>query len=266
MNVFQVTLPQGPRVPVLLSIPHCGTAFPVELADQYQPELAKQPDDTDWHVDRLYDFAPSMGITMVSAVYSRWVIDLNRDPKSKPLYSDGRIITALCPTTDFWGKSIYKDERKVVDQVEVERRLAIYYEPYHRQIENMLNELKAEFGHVLLWECHSIRQHVPSIYKEKFPDLILGDVDGTAASPGLIETALREMEKSNYSVSHNHPFKGGYITRNFGKPMENQHAIQLEMSKIIYLDDRELSYDAVRAEKLRTILKSVFEKLIMQLT
>lgn len=266
MSAFQLTLPQGFRVPVLLSIPHCGTVFPHELIGQYRQELITQPDDTDWFVNRLYDFAPSMGIAMVNAVYSRWVIDLNRDPQSKPLYTDGRIITALCPTTDFMGNGIYKDERKVVDQVEVERRLEIYYKPYHRQIENMLDELKAEFGHALLWECHSIRQYVPAIYKEKFPDLIVGDADGTAASPGLIETALRELEKSSYAISHNHPFKGGYITRHFGRPTDNQHAIQLEMSKITYMDDRELTYDGSRAAKVRMVLKNVFEKLIMHLT
>lgn len=266
MNVFQVTLPQGPPVPVLLSIPHCGTAFPYELANQYKLEWTKQPDDTDWYVDRLYDFAPLMGITMINAVYSRWVIDLNRDPESKPLYTDGRIITALCPTTDFLGRSIYKDQRKAVEALEIERRLTVYYYPYHQQIKKMLDKLKAEFGRVLLWECHSIRQFIPTIYKEKFSDLILGDADGTAASPGLSETALQALEKSGYAVSHNHPFKGGYITRSFGKPVENQHAIQLEMSKIIYMDDRELTYDTVRAEKLKTVLKGVFEKLIMQLT
>ncbi|MEQ9591682.1 MAG: N-formylglutamate amidohydrolase [Cyclobacteriaceae bacterium] len=264
-NSYLVSEAQSERVPILLSVPHCGILFPDEIKDEYNPNLASQPDDTDWFVDQLYDFAPAMGITMISARYSRWVIDLNRDPQSKPLYTDGRIITSLCPTTDFFGKEIYLDKRTEVDSNEIKRRLEVYYHPYHQKIEEILSELKGEFGKVLLWDCHSIRQYVPTIRKENFPDLILGDADGTSASPGLIAAALSELENSGLEVTHNHPFKGGYITRNFGKPADNQHALQLEMSKINYMDDLEIRYDFDRAEKIRTVLKKVFERLIMQL-
>ena len=98
--------PTAIHTPILISVPHCGIQFPDEVRNQFNPELIKAPDDTDWFVDHLYDFAPSLGMTMISAVYSRWVIDLNRDPQSKPLYADGRIITELCPTTTFLGESI----------------------------------------------------------------------------------------------------------------------------------------------------------------
>ena len=92
---YKITKPSGSIVPILLSVPHCGTAFPDELVSQYKSDLIKNPDDTDWFVDKLYGFASDLGITTISAVYSRWVIDLNRHPESKPLYSDGRIITGL---------------------------------------------------------------------------------------------------------------------------------------------------------------------------
>lgn len=262
MEPYKISNPTGTKVPILLSVPHCGTAFPDELRAEYDVALSAKPDDTDWFVNRLYDFAPAMGITMVSAVYSRWVIDLNRDPESKPLYTDGRIITGLCPTTDFFGKSIYIDQRDELSQQEVNRRLKSYYHPYHKKIGELLTELKNRFGKVLLWDCHSIREFVPTINKEKFPNLILGDADGTSASPGLIEIAIRELESSDYGVNHNHPFKGGYITRSFGKPVEEQHALQLEMSKVMYMNDAELEYHPVRAEKMRSVLKRTFEKLI----
>src|SRR5688572_3688401 len=103
MQPYNVIRAAENSVPILLSVPHCGTAFPDELKTQYKSSLAASPDDTDWFVHKLYDFAPSMGITIIHAAYSRWVIDLNRDPQSKPLYSDGRIITALCPSTIFFG-------------------------------------------------------------------------------------------------------------------------------------------------------------------
>lgn len=266
MDIFRIVSPVQDRVPLILSVPHCGTAFPDEVKSQYKQELIQSPDDTDWFVHQLYDFAPAMGITMIHAVYSRWVIDLNRDPQSKPLYSDGRIITGLCPTTDFFGESIYADNRQTVDQQEVDRRVALYYEPYHQKLRSLLEETKQQFGHVLLWDCHSIRQYVPTIHKEKFPDLILGDADGTSASPGLIETAIRNLESSGYSFQHNYPFKGGYITRQYGKPSENQHALQLEMSKVQYMDDAEKRYDQVRADKMRDVLKRTLEALIERLT
>ena len=266
MNAFKVNLSETPRVPILLSLPHCGTTIPDDLRDQYKSELVQKLDDTDWFVDQLYSFSLSMGITMISASYSRWVIDLNRDPQSIPLYTDGRVITGLCPTTNFLGEPIYKDHRKEIDSIEVTRRLEIYYQPYHNKIQELLNDLKDEFGKVLLWDCHSIRQLVPTIQKEKFPDLILGDADGTSASPGIIESVLGVLDHSSFSISHNHPFKGGAITRHFGKPSINQHAIQLEMTKLNYMDDSETNFDMVRAEKMQELLKKVFEKLIEQLS
>ena len=255
MTTFNVHPPAGSRIPILLSVPHCGTAFPDELINQYKPNLIRTPDDTDWFVNQLYDFAPSIGITMITAVYNRWVIDLNRDPENKPLYSDGRIITGLCPVTNFLGEPLYVDGRDKVNASEIERRLVTYFWPYHQKIKDLLEDLKAEFGRVLLWDCHSIRQYVNTIYKEKFPDLILGDADGVSASPGIIEVVFNNLKSSSYSVSHNFPFKGGFITRHYGKPLENQQALQLEMNKSNYMDDTETHYDAKRAEKMRTLLK-----------
>jgi N-formylglutamate amidohydrolase len=141
----------------------------------------------------------------------------------------------------------------------------LFFTPYHQAIQDILDNLRARHGKVLLWDCHSIRQYVPTIHSEIFPDLILGDVDGTSASPGLIETVMSVLDHSTYSVRHNHPFKGGYITRHFGRPMEHQHALQLEMTKVNYMDDGETKYDPTRADSIREVLKLNFEKLIEQL-
>lgn len=265
MQPFTVIHPTVERVPILLSVPHCGVLFPDELSEQFKAQLSAAPDDTDWFVHQLYDFAPAMGITMIHAVYSRWVIDLNRDPQSKPLYSDGRIITGLCPTTNFLGESIYVDGRKEISREEVNRRWDAYYRPYHQKLTELLDDLKQQFGKVLLWDCHSIRQWVPTIHAGKFPDLILGDADGTSASPGLIETAIRNLESAGYSFQHNYPFKGGYITRQYGKPSENQHALQLEMSKVNYMDDNEVSYEPTRAERMKPLLRHTLGELSAEL-
>jgi N-formylglutamate deformylase len=258
--------PKGKKAPVILSVPHSGVEFPAELKPQYRPEMAAQPDDTDWFVHDLYDFAGELGITVIHARYSRWVIDLNRDPESKPLYDDGRIITGLTPSTDFLGNEIYLEKRFVPDKEETERRLANYYRPYYQKIESLLAERIEEFGRALLWDAHSIRRFVPTIRKEPFPDLILGDNDEQSADKEIIEIALNNLRAGKYGVNHNAPFKGGHITRHFGKPEIGVHALQLEMAKINYMNDDELTFDENRAEKVRKVLRPVFEQLISHLT
>ena len=262
---YKIITPTTSAVPIIVSVPHCGVSFPDEIKNQYNPSLISAPDDTDWFVHQLYDFVSSMGMTMIHAVYSRWVIDLNRDPTSKPLYTDGRIITGLCPTTDFLGNSLYIYNRSDVDQKEIYRRLDRYYHPYHQKLALLLQETKAKFGKVLLWDCHSIREYVFTIHKEKFPDLILGDVDGTSADKSLIDATLKSLRSARYAVNHNYPFKGGYITRHFGDPSNHIHALQLEMTKVNYMDDLETHYHEQRASEMRMLLKKTFQSLLDQL-
>lgn len=259
---FVIIEPNGPKTPFILSVPHCGVAFPSEIQNDYNPEMMACPDDTDWFVHDLYNFASELGITIIHAKYSRWVIDLNRDPESAPLYDDGRIITGLTTTTDFFGNDIYASKDKVPDSSEIKRRLTNYYWPYYAQIQSLLDQRKAEFGKVLLWDAHSIRHLVPTIRKDVFPDMILGNNDETTAHPKLIETALANLKASNYGVNHNTPFKGGHITRYFGKPEENIHALQLEMNKILYMDDEEMQFHPERADKMRILLKNTFVQLL----
>lgn len=265
-NPYFLIEPAGQKVPVVLSVPHSGVEFPDELKSHYHAELMAQPDDTDWFVHDLYNFAPALGITVIHAKYSRWVIDLNRDPESKPLYTDGRIITELVPKTDFLGNSLYVDGKFIPDQAEIERRLENYYWPYYRKIESLLAERIKEFGEVLLWDAHSIRRFVPTIQSAPFPDLILGDNDEKSARSAIINLALNGLKAGKYAVNHNSPFKGGHITRFFGKPENKVHALQLEMAKTNYMADDELQFNEDRAGEMRAVLRPVFEQLIAHLT
>lgn len=262
---FVIIRPTGKRVPIIVSVPHCGTSFPSEIIEHYDQEMIKAPDDTDWYVHDLYNFLLEQGVTMIHAKYSRWVIDLNRDPESKPLYDDGRIITALTPTTDFFGKPIYRSSELEPDQNEVDRRINKYYKPYYAKIQELLQETKQEFGKALLWDAHSIRHFVPTIRKEVFPDMILGNNDEKTASGEIIQAALKGLRSGEFQVNHNTPFKGGYITRSFGDPDNNIHALQLEMNKILYMDDEELNYHPDRANKVRAVLETTFNLIKQQL-
>lgn len=259
-TAFQVIPPVAPKRPILVSVPHCGTAFPEEVREAYHQELIEQPDDTDWFVEQLYDFASEMGITLIHSVYSRYVIDLNRDPQSKPLYDDGRVITALVPTQTFHEEPLYVDGPPDTD--EIERRKAAYYIPYHAAVEVQLASLQESFSNVLLWEAHSIRRKVPSIRAEPFPDMILGNADMTSASPPLCSLALETLQQHwSGSVWHNTPFKGGYLTRSFGQPARGRHALQLEMSKDLYMDEDKTVYTPARANQVREALQATLSAL-----
>lgn len=258
--IYNVIKPISPKVPILISVPHCGIEIPENCKNRYTPEALVALDDTDWFVNKLYDFAAEMGITMVSAKYHRWLIDLNRNSESSPLYADGRIITGLTPTSDFNGNSIYNTNQEP-NQSEIDERLNQYYQPYYDGITEELYELQKTFKHVLFFDAHSIRQYVPGVHSEKFPDLVLGDVDETSADQKIIKVAKDILSNSGYTFSHNTPFKGGNLTRNFGKPLANIHGLQLEMSKLVYMNDAEITYDKLRADKVRVILKQLFKGL-----
>jgi N-formylglutamate deformylase len=265
-NPYFIVEPAGRKTPVIVSVPHSGVEFPAELKTHYRAEMTAHIDDTDWFVHDLYNFAPELGITVIHARYSRWVIDLNRDPESVPLYDDGRIITGLTPATDFFGEEIYTDKKFVPDAPETARRLKNYYEPYYRKIRELLDQRIDEFGRVLLWDAHSIRRFVPTIRPEPFPDLILGDNDERSAGKEIIGIALENLKAGRYGVNHNSPFKGGHITRHFGRPAAGVHALQLEMAKIHYMDDDETTFSETRAGEMRKVLRPVFERLIRHLT
>ncbi|GLB52394.1 N-formylglutamate deformylase [Neptunitalea chrysea] len=258
--IYSIIEPTAPKVPILISSPHSGTDFPEEIKQQLLPEAVNNPDDTDWFIDTLYNFASDMGITIIKANYNRWVIDLNRDPNSKPLYNDGRVITGLVPETDFNGNPLYSD--KTPDEQEIKRRIEHYYKPYHKKVGELLQELKDTFGYAILFDAHSIRRMVPGIRKTPFPQLILGDNDETSAAPQIIKAALDAITQSNYEATHNHPFKGGYITRYFGKPEENIHALQLEMAKTNYMNASETAFSEENAAEIRIVLKQLFTNLI----
>ncbi len=260
---YYIVEPAVGKVPFVLSIPHCGTEFPDELKGYYAPELVGILDDTDWYLNQLYDFASALGITTIYAKYSRWVIDLNRAPNSIPLYDDGRIITELCPKTTFLGENLYIKQEFEPNEQEVKRRLEKYYYPYHQKIDEIIDELKDEFGKVLFWDGHSIRREVKTISEKPFPDFILGDNVGKTAAEEFVKTAFDSLKRSDWQINHNAPFKGGFLTRSKGVPDEHVHALQLEMSKDLYMSNDEMDYDVEKAKRVKKLLRMTFENLIL---
>ncbi|RLA65571.1 MAG: N-formylglutamate deformylase [Epsilonproteobacteria bacterium] len=253
-HIYAIKKPLGKRLPILLSSPHSGVNFPAEIIKSFKQDIIDHPLDTDWFIDRLYDFAPTMGITQISANYSRYVVDLNRDFKGEGLYHDGRFLTGVVPSHSFSKTPLYKDGPPTSD--EIKNRLQKYFWPYYKKVEELLADIKKEFGYAIFFDCHSIKRNVSSISEHSFPDLILGDNDGKTADSKLIDVTLETLgARKIFEVYHNTPFKGGHLTRWFGKPEEGIHALQLEMSQDLYLDESNDHYMELRAALIRDRLK-----------
>lgn len=265
MNLFKIIQPATPLVPIVISCPHVGTYIPEQLRSIYQPDKIMELDDTDWFIDKLYAFAAELGITIIAATHHRWLIDLNRNADNIPLYADGRVITSITPTTDFNGNNLYQKGLEPTKE-DIENRIELYYQPYYKKVYSLLEDSKARFGKALLFDAHSIRKYVPGISETAFPDLILGNNDGKTASQNLSNAAKEILSASDYTFSYNQPFKGGNITRTFGDPVNNIHALQLEMAKTNYMDASERNYDTVKAGKIQVVLKKIFENFIEKLS
>jgi N-formylglutamate deformylase len=226
---------QAGSSPLLVSMPHVGTHIPPELAGRMTHAALDLP-DTDWHVDRLYDFLPALGASVLCATHSRYVIDLNRAPDGAVLYAGARN-TELCPTSLFDDRPIYQ-EGQAPDGAAIAERRAAYWQPYHDRLAAALAAIKARHGYALLFDAHSIRSHVPRFFEGQLWDINLGTGDGIAASPAIAEavtTAARAA--SGYTSILNGRFKGGYITRHYGKPADGIDALQLELSQIVYMEE-----------------------------
>ncbi|MFP5394264.1 MAG: N-formylglutamate deformylase, partial [Gammaproteobacteria bacterium] len=204
------------RVPLLVSIPHAGTDIPDDIAARLTPAGLERA-DTDWHLDRLYGFAAELGASVLAARWSRYVIDLNRPPEDFNLYP-GLDTTGLCPVDTFARAPLYLDEL-VPDQAETGQRLARYWQPYHAQLQAELNRLLAIHGRVVLWDAHSIASTVPRFFDGRLPDLNFGSAQGASCAPALEDVVLaRARANGSFSIAHNGRFKGGYITRHYGRP------------------------------------------------
>lgn len=232
MDIYEFT--QGTS-PLLISVPHAGTHVPDTLSARMTATANESP-DADWHVDRLYDFAHSLGASFIVATHSRYVVDLNRPPDGSSLYP-GQDVTELCPLLQFDNAPIYHPGQEP-DTVEIAARCDNYWRPYHEKLALELQKIRDTHGYALLWDAHSIRSVEPRFFDGRLPDLNLGSGGGTACDGRLAEIlSAIAGEADGYSAILNGRFKGGHITRAFGDPANRVHAMQLELSQITYMEE-----------------------------
>lgn len=248
-------------IPLLVSVPHDGRDVPDDIARRMTEE-ARQLPDTDWHVRRLYDFAEPLGASVVEATHSRYVVDVNRDPDGAALYP-GADNTEVCPTATFDLAPIYR-EGEAPDEGEIQDRIEKYWRPYHRKIQEELARMHGAFGVAVLFDAHSIRSQVPRFFDGRLPDFNLGTASGASADAEVAERAFAVLDRAEgYSGVLNGRFTGGYITRHYGSPGAGIHAIQLEMSQAIYMDEAyPFEYDPGLADRLRPVLERLIGELI----
>jgi N-formylglutamate amidohydrolase len=217
-------------------------------------EAGRAIPDTDWHVADLYAFAQDTGASMISANFSRYVVDLNRPADDVALYP-GSNTPGLCPEKTFAGADIYLDP---ID-IDIEARVATYWQPYHEQVRSTLQTLREHHGYALLWDAHSIPSSVPSLFAGELPVLNIGTWDGRSCASALSEAVMAVAEKSPYESVLNGRFKGGYITRHYGKPNNDIHAVQLELAQRAYMHEQTLEFDRAKAGQLRDTLRAMLE-------
>ncbi|MCE1237326.1 MAG: N-formylglutamate deformylase [Hyphomicrobiales bacterium] len=224
------------EAPLILSMPHVGIDLPEAFEDRFvSPWLARR--DADWHVEKLYAFARELGATIVRATVSRSVIDLNRDPSGASLYP-GQATTGLCPLDTFDGEPLYRaGEEPGAD--EIARRRLDWFDPYHATLAGEIARLRAIHPKIVLYDCHSIRSTIPRLFDGLLPQFNIGSNSGAACDPAL--TAAIEGPCAESGLGHvvDGRFKGGWITRAYGRPTDGVHAIQMELAIRGYLPEPE---------------------------
>jgi len=243
--------------PLLISMPHCGTRVPGDIKQRFS-EAAKALPDTDWHIPLLYDFAKDLGATTLCANYSRYVVDLNRPPDNRPLYP-GQVSTGLCPETLFDGTPLYQTGY-ILDESEIEHRRQDYWRPYHGALAAQIHRLQARFGYVLLYDAHSIASRVPRLFEGRLRDLNYGTACGQSCGQDIEAALLNDLDRCDYTAAMNQRFIGGYITRHYGQPELDVHAVQMELAQRNYMNETaDFSYHEDLARTLKVTLRKFLE-------
>jgi N-formylglutamate deformylase len=244
-------------------MPHAGIDIPAPLAQGLGSAwLARR--DADWWIDRLYDFSDALGATLVRTSISRTVIDVNRDPSGASLYP-GQATTELCPTTTFDGEPLYR-ANAAPDAAAIEARRDSYHRPYHAALAHEIARLRTQHAAIVLYDCHSIRSRIPRLFAGDLPNFNLGTHNGNSCAPALTTVLENVCDATGYSRVTNGRFKGGYITRHYGRPHEGVHAIQMELACRGYMREEPgpvdysswpPDYDERAAAPMRRVLRDI---------
>lgn len=243
--------------PVILGLPHTGTWLPEDIRAALN-DRGRVLADTDWHIHRLYDgLLP--GATTVRATFHRYAIDANRGPDDASLYP-GQNTTGLVPLTDFDGQPIWQVEPTAP---QIADRKVRFHAPYHAALAAEIERVRARHGVAILYDCHSIRSHIPFLFDGVLPDFNIGTNNGTTCDPRIEAAVFQLCAASGRSHVLNGRFKGGWTTRHYGQPGRGVHAIQMELAQATHLaaEVPPFAYDEAKADALRVTLTAILQRL-----
>jgi N-formylglutamate amidohydrolase len=246
---FEVTEPAAWRAPIIFNSPHSGSVYPAEFLAASRIELAALRRSEDSFMDELIRDLSARGFPVVQVNFPRSYVDVNREPyELDPRMFSGRLPSfantrsmrvagglGTIPRVVGDGQEIYRERLGVDDAL---RRIEALYKPYHRALRRLINKAHQAFGAVILVDCHSMPSIGISRDEPRRPDVVIGDRYGTSCAALLPDTVEQTMAGLGYSIGRNKPYAGGFITEHYGNPASGLHAIQLELNRAIYMDER----------------------------
>ena len=262
---------------LVLDSPHSGVEYPDDFNHACDMRALRQAEDT--HVEKLYDFAPAMGVAWIEALFPRAYLDANRNwteidesmldaPWPDEIVSDAKALGKvrlgkglIWRCTDD-GVPIYARKLPVS---EVQSRIERCWQPYHAAVAQAIEDAHSRHGFSIHINCHSMPA-VAGQFSTDFPglvhaDFVIGDRDGTTASPALSRKVCSHLESLGFNVSYNHPYKGVELVRRYGDPARQRHSIQIEINRKLYMNEETLQLTPAH-EELKASLRSLARMLL----
>ncbi|WP_163267416.1 N-formylglutamate amidohydrolase [Chelativorans alearense] len=248
---FQVRTAGEQRIPFVFNSPHSGRHYPPRFLAMSRLDAATIRRSEDCYVDELFSVAASLGAPLLSANFPRAYLDVNREPweldprmfrEPVPSFTNirsPRVAGGLgtIPKLVGEGLDIYGERLPLGEALS---RIEHIYRPYHACLAELLQRTRDTFGYAILIDCHSMPANIRVGDGSLRPDFIIGDRFGSSAAPGLTEHAISLLAARGYAVAHNKPYAGGFITEHYGRPVEQVHALQIEINRGLYMNERTL--------------------------
>ena len=272
---FTILRPERHSAAAVLNSPHSGSDYPQAFLSSTKLQATALRRSEDCYVDELFASAPHAGAPLLKANFPRAYLDLNREPNElDPHLIEGplprtanassvRVVGGLgtIPRVVSEGEEIY---RRKISLSEALARIAQLYEPYHRALGELMAKTRAGFGAVLLIDCHSMPSTAASSQNAPLPDIVIGDRHGSTTTAALVERFEHLFRRHGLKVQRNRPYAGGFITECYGRPSKGFHAVQIEINRAIYMNERTLvrhsgfsTLKQVNADVLKTFLPEV---------
>jgi N-formylglutamate amidohydrolase len=246
---FSEIAPAALRGPFVFNSPHSGSHYPARFLAMTRLDRISIRRSEDCHVDELFAGAAALGAPLLSANFPRAYLDVNREPweldprmfaEPLPPFANARTARVAgglgtIPRIVGEGQDIYPAKLPLGEAVS---RIDALYKPYHQRLRALIMQAHGRFGRAILIDCHSMPASIRVGETGVRPDFIIGDRFGAAAAAGLSEQAISILTGMGYTVAHNKPYAGGFITEHYGRPGRGLHAMQIEINRGLYMNER----------------------------